>query len=74
MGIITGPAATGKTAFIENVVQPFLLTKEPPSVADDEEGDVFYDADEQLGSDITQTCVLMCTPDNAAADEMALRI
>lgn len=59
MGIIIGPVATGKTTFIENVVQPFLLTKEPPSVTDDEENNVFYDADEKLGSNITQTRVLM---------------
>ena len=58
MGIITGPAATGKTEFIVTVLQPFLYCTTSgtnPSIS-------------------TAPQVLICTPDNAATDELASHI
>lgn len=52
MGIVTGPAATGKTEFILTILQPFLHAKK----------------------DSAQPGVLICTPDNATADELACHI
>ena len=103
IGLITGPAATGKTAFIERVVQPFLL-----SPTDDQcitstrlssSNPVFptlqrlfptvFGISETTPTPIVQphqvitlddipngyqSRVLMCTPDNGAADELAERV
>jgi hypothetical protein len=51
VGIITGPAATGKTQFILDILQPFLSNR-----------------------NTNHPQVLVCTPNNAAADDLARRL
>lgn len=56
MGIITGPAATGKSEFIVTVLQPFLYCASgTPKI-------------------FSSPQVPICTPDNAATDELASHI
>lgn len=51
VGIITGPAGTGKTQFILDILQPFLSNR-----------------------NTNHPQVLVCTPNNAAADDLARRL
>lgn len=60
MGIITGPAATGKTEFIMTIVQPFLYRL------------ASFKLNTFEGFDYPQ--VLICTPDDAAASQLASHI
>jgi hypothetical protein len=60
VGLITGPAATGKSSFILDVLQPFLHVSS--SVVG------------RRSQNINHPRVLICTPDNAAADDLALRL